>query len=186
MRAHTQVPGIGVVRYWTPSVAQQSALRWPASILQRKKSISGHWDGWLSYGKRKETGRTTLAQLRKDRGWGRKNMLKPQGQVTYRQPITLTLTSGQAKASLFEQPIINECGQARRVKKLPEKWKTLLLLCVCMGVTSGYLVGPGIQLLTVRVAVVRIIRGGPGQTYAPLPAITHGGVPCYLTTTRRV
>ena len=55
-----------------------------------------------------------------------------------------------------------------------------------MGVTSGYLVRPGFRLLTVRVAVVQIIHGAPGLTYAPLPAITYGGVPCYLNRTRRV
>lgn len=39
-----------------------------------------------------------------------------------------------------------------------------------------YLVGMHILLLTVRVAVIRVISGGPGQTAPPLPEITDGNV----------
>lgn len=48
---HTQkyTPGSGVFKSSSPSVVQHSALRCPASKLQKKKSISGHWVGWLSW-----------------------------------------------------------------------------------------------------------------------------------------
>lgn len=38
----TDIPGRGTCRRSSAAVVQQSALRWPANILQRKKSISGH------------------------------------------------------------------------------------------------------------------------------------------------
>lgn len=41
------IPGRGACKRSSPVVVQHSALRWPASILQRKKSISGHRLGWL-------------------------------------------------------------------------------------------------------------------------------------------
>lgn len=41
------IPGRGTCKRSSAAVVQQSVLRWPANILQRKKSISGHWLGWL-------------------------------------------------------------------------------------------------------------------------------------------
>lgn len=60
------IPGRGTCKRSSAAVVQQSALRWPANILQRKKSISGHWLGWLIW-----RSRHTAAQWSKEMGKGR-------------------------------------------------------------------------------------------------------------------
>lgn len=40
-----------------------------------------------------------------------------------------------------------------------------------------YLVGTQLLLLTVRVAVTRVVAGGPGQSTLRLPEVTDGDVP---------
>lgn len=49
------IPARGIFMSSSPTVAQHSALRCPASILQRKKSISGQWLGWLIWKKSTQT-----------------------------------------------------------------------------------------------------------------------------------
>lgn len=64
------VLGRGVCKNSSPAVVQYSDLRWPASMLQRKKSISGHRLGWLILGSR---GRTKWSGMEKGgrskKGW---------------------------------------------------------------------------------------------------------------------
>lgn len=62
------VLGRGVCKNSSPAVVQHSDLRWPARMLQRKKSISGHRLGWLILGSRGRTKWSKMAKWREDRG----------------------------------------------------------------------------------------------------------------------
>lgn len=71
----TDIPGRGTCTRSSARVVQQSALRWPANILQKKKSISGNWLGWLiwrgrhiaAHGSRRESGQEK--ESRRWNGW---------------------------------------------------------------------------------------------------------------------
>lgn len=62
------VLGRGVCKNSSPAVVQHSDLRWPASKLQRKKSISGHRLGWIIWGSRGRTEWSKMEKRQKDRG----------------------------------------------------------------------------------------------------------------------
>lgn len=49
----------------------------------------------------------------------------------------------------------------------------------------SYLVGARLQLLAVRVALARVLAGGPGQQPLPLPEVAGGNVPGSLFFKKR-